>query len=987
MVEHWAARRPDHPAISAGADQVTYAELAGRAKGLAKYLQANGTGPGDVLAVRTGNRLHGVIGLFGVLLAGATYVALDPDAPVERIRTVMDDSGAALMLDEHAIAVAGEDAAGFACQPAGHGGIAYIVYTSGTTGTPKGVCVTYEALGRHLGAITARFGLCEDDRVLYSAAPFVDVALEQVLAPILAGGTLVVLPEGLHSAAGITGLIAREEVTVANLPAAYLAEVTRSLADRPLPAGHRLRLMISGGERLSAGTVERWMRHAPDVGLLNAYGPTECVVTATAHDVGAPDSATAPIGVAVGDRRLYVLDSRLRPVDSGELYVGGEPLAVGYLGRPALTARVFIPDPFSPLPGTRMYRTGDLVRRRTDGTLEYVGRSDAQIKIRGFRVEPAETQAVLERHPDVGECAVVGVADARGDYLAAYVVPGSSDVTSHALMRFLADRLPAHLLPRELSLHDRLPRTRAGKLDHAELTHVVPRPFATATEELLAEVWREVLGVDSVSRDSDFFELGGDSLTAIRITTRLIGTWDDVSPQGIFETPVLADLAARLDAEAGRRCAQTATTTADADDEAVSHDDDGMPAWQPLPAGLHGIWMDAEWHPGSAIYNVPWVFRLTGRIDDAALEHAVNAIMARHEALRTVFMSDLGEPLCRVLRHVPIKLQPEETADLDAVIDAEARRPIELHGAPLIRFRLLRSGPVSALVVVAHHLIWDEESRRIFEAELSKLYEAASTGRPARLPALPARGGDPDAKRDLAYWGDRLAGAPLWTDLPTDLPRPAELGVRGAVVPFDLPAPLVEKVRVLARSAGVTPFMVLLTCLCLVLRNRSGQDDLVVGTPSSRRSPATADLIGCYVNVVPLRIRLDRRQDRTDVRGLLNRVRRDVLADLTHGDVPFDLVVRHVAGSRSLDRVPLTPVALEMHRHAEQHLRLGDAIGSRELIPTGTAKFEVAWQITDHGDRISGVVEFNTDLYTNPTVTEMIAEWLAELAALQIEEV
>ncbi|WP_184724863.1 non-ribosomal peptide synthetase [Streptosporangium saharense] len=983
-----AKEHPDRPAVVGPRLTLSYEALDRRTAVLAGSLRGHRVGPGQVVAVRAQDPVNGLVALLAVLRVGATHLALDPTAPEDRDRFILRDSATRLVLSDET------DDDTWNLQPEGteHEGAhaAYLVYTSGTTGRPKGVSVSYGALGEHLAGITERFGLREDDRVLRFAPPYVDVAVEQALAPLTVGATVVFGAERAPAIGDLLDLLRRERVTVANLPAGYWNELALGLDRTRLPEGHSLRLMISGSERMSPRAARAWLRHAPGVRLLNAYGPTECVVTATVHEVTEVVTDEIPIGTACGDRTLHVLDPESVPCPpgvAGELHIGGSPLALGYPGRPGLTAQRFVPDPYG-APGARMYRTGDLVRLDADGNLVFLGRTDDQVKIRGHRVEPAETQRVLEGHPAVRRCAVIGQHDEDGrTRLVGYVVtetPNTGELTA-----FLAERLPAYLLPAHLVPLDRLPLTEGGKLDRDALppiprgpAHSAGEPPRTETERLLADLWREVLGVETIGRGDDFFALGGDSLAALRITARLFGHFGKgLSPQAVFDTPVLSDLATRLDAERAPQQPSPERTPYEENEKD-----------RPLSLGQHALWLAEQWNPGAPLYNVPWLFRLRGPVDVPALEHSLTALVERHEALRTVFPATLGEPEQVVLSPFPVLLGVEDHSE--EVVAREARRPFDLEHGPLFRTLLLRDGEDGwALLVVLHHIVWDEWSLGVFETELAELYAAHLADRSPQLADLPTRPRDHAVRQrrlaldeGLAYWERRLDGAPRELALPADRAA-GERTPSGAAVRFDLGADLAERVRDLARAEGATPFMVLLAAFCLMLRGRTGQEDLVVATPVADREHDEEGLIGYFVNLVPLRVRA-----RTDVgfRELLGRVREDVLADLGHQDVPFQLLLDRVARDHSGERAAFAQVAFEMHRHNARPVRLGEADGTRELVPTGTSKFDLTWQITDDGERIFGVVEYSTDLFDAATVEGLTTGWrdaLREAVELPVHEV
>ncbi|WP_452672780.1 amino acid adenylation domain-containing protein [Streptomyces amritsarensis] len=988
-----ARRHPDRPALRLGARTVSYRELDELSGALAARIAAR-TAPGATVAVTGRDRLDHVVGLLAALRAGATYLPLDREAPEEHNRWIRADAGAALSYTDGALAETGGPA-GRTGEPdreparPGHGCAGYLIYTSGTTGRPKGVHVPLAALTGHLAAAVERFGLTEDDVVLHFARPTVDVAVEQVLTALSAGACIVVPEARLLAPAALLELLDAEGVTVANLAAGYFQEVAAALREDARPP-RTLRLMISGSDRLHPAAADRW-RAATGVPLLNAYGPTETVVTATVHETAGPaagEAATVPIGHPLGGRRAYVLDDRLRPVApgaSGELYLGGPVLASGYHGRPGLTSGRFVADPFAPEPGARMYRTGDVVRRcDTSAPLEFVGRTDHQVKVRGYRVEPGEIEQVLARHPDVA-AAVVVACEGR---LAAYVTATCGTAPDPAALRaHLAERLPEHMVPATVTPLDAFPLTPGGKVDRAALPAPQAEPSApaachrpprTPAEQLIAAVWADVLGVPEVGADDNFFHLGGDSLTAVRVVGRVFDVFGMVSPYTIFDAPTLAEFAAAVTA---------------------ASDDGGRPALERTgateapPANFQrGLWFLDQWNPGAPTYIVPWVFRFDGPVDAELLRLALAGVVARHAALRTTF--ELREDGPRQVVHPTVELPftvVETGPDaVDGLLAEAALVPFDLETGPLVRAHLYRTGDTSTLLLLCHHIVWDEGSLPVLEAELAALYESLATGRPAGLPELAVQYADYStwqhrdgtADRQVAHWREHLRGASTEPVLPTDRPRPELQAFRGAFHRFAMPRPVAEAVRELARSEDATPFMVLLAGLALTLHRRTGRRDLVLGSPVSVRGRAELDaLIGYFVNLLPLRVRLD---EGMDFRDLVRHVREVAIDGYRHQEAPFDAIAAAVLeerpDDRTEDRNPLCQVLLELHPLDDRPLTIGGTRVTRELHSNPVSRFDLSISVDDRGTDFTGRFEYDCDLFDPATMADLCQAWLGTLA-------
>ena len=1015
LFEEQARRTPAAVALVFEGEQLTYAELDARANELARRLRRLGVRVESRVGIMMERSFELVVALLGVLKAGAAYVPLDAEYPQERLSFMLEDAGVGVLLTRTVEAGQAPACAASIIRPnevseSEHGdgleagwqvtaeNLAYVIYTSGSTGRPKGVGISHRSVCNHLLWRQAAYPLGAGDRFLHKASISFDIGTWELFAPLMAGAQSVIAkPGGQRDAAYLVELLASERVTVAHFGPAMLREVVEEpgLADCV-----NLRRVFCGGEPLTAELQARFFERL-SASLHQQYGPTEATIDVTAWDCRRGEAEgeqhrRIPIGRPIANTRLYILDREMRPVPVGvvgELYLGGVALARGYHARPALTAEKFVPDPFSSDPGGRLYRTGDAVRYLAGGEVEFVGRLDTQVKVRGFRVELGEVEAALRRHPAVQEALVAPWEERPGELsLAAYVVagPGASAVERGELRQFLGETLPQFMIPGVYVMLDAMPLTPSGKIDRRALpppereSRASGEGFdnpATPIEELLAGVWEELLGLGRVGVTEDFFELGGHSLLAARLVARVrerLGA--EVALRKVFESPTVRGLAVEVEAALGAGRVGGARIEArrrDGDTSALS------PAQQRL-------WFLNQLQPGSPFYNLPGAVRLRGALDLKAFEQSLNEVIRRHEILRTTFHVVEGEPVqvVKPLLYLPVPMtdlkglpEGEREAVAERLVAEEAARPFDLAASPPLRVQLLRVGDEEhILLLTMHHIIADGWSAGIFVREVAALYEAFTRGLPSPLPELAIQYADYAEwqhrrlaggvlERDLAYWKRQLTGAPDLLALPTDRPRPPVQSYRGANFAFALTAELTQSLRELSRREGATLFMTLLAAFDVLLQRHTGQDDIMVGTPvAGRQQEETEGLIGLFINMLVLRADLS--GDPT-FSQLLQQVRERALEAYQHQDAPFERVVEELRPSRSLDRSPIFQVMLALDNTPQQALGLGALEVERVALSGGAAKYDLTFSLEEEGGALRGAVEYRADLFDEATVRMM----------------
>ncbi|MET8232768.1 amino acid adenylation domain-containing protein [Micromonospora sp. NPDC005298] len=1019
VFEEQVARTPDATALVYGPERVTYAALDARADRLARCLADAGARPGTVVGAHLERGVDLVVAILAALKAGAGYLVLDPAFPAQRLRGMAEDAGVALVVARTDAAVrrlgtgarfvdVDVDQGGQLPRGAGRarpGDLACVMFTSGSTDRPKGVAAPHHAI---VGTLTGQDDLpTAPGAVWLQCAPVSwDAFVLELWGALLHGGTCVLFPGHRMDPVVVARLVGEHGVT-----AMYLSSsLFNVLVDEYPAALDGVRDLLVGGEALSPAHVGRALDRFPGLRLRNGYGPVEAMIFVTTHPVvrTETESASVPIGRPLAGKAAYVLDERLRVVpdgEVGELYAAGAGLADGYLGRAGLTADRFVANPFG-APGERMYRTGDLVvRRGADGPLDFVGRVDAQTKIRGFRVEPAEVEAVLTRHPAVERAAVAAADDRHGErQLVAYVVPaegcerapGRDELRTH-----VATVLPEFMVPAVVVAVDALPLTANGKLDRAALPAHLPgadrpgasRPPGTDAEKALCELFAEVLGVQSVGVDDDFFDLGGDSLRVARLLSRIhtvLGT--EIGVRAMFEAPTVAAVARRLDEARGDSTHLPPTVGAGSAGHGT-----------PLSFAQRRLWFLDQVDAGIA-YNVPILVRLRGEVDTAALLVSLQDLLDRHEALRTVFTVDDGEPEQRVLPAGQARLDTEvvrvaDDADLAERVASAARYRFRLDAEPPFRavvYTVDADQPGAALLLVMHQIAADGWSLAPLLHDLSGVYAARRVGAAPEPPVRHAvavdqraRIGDPAdpdsvAARQLAYWRSVLADLPGGLALPRRADRPTAPGPRAETVLRQIDAGVHARLVELGRRHRATLFMVLHTALAVVLRRAGAGDDIAVGAPIAGRTVAPTDAVGFFVNMLALRTDLS---DEPTLAELLTRIREVDVEAFAHQDVPFEQVVADLNPPRSPGRHPLVDVVLVLQNNVRTSLAVDGVPSGAEVIRTGAARFELLVDVTDdYGpDRtpagIAVTVEYQAEVFDHA-----VMQWLAD-ALLRVLDV
>jgi amino acid adenylation domain-containing protein len=1032
LVEEQVERTPDAPALIFQSQQLTYRDLNARANQLARRLRQLGVGPETLVAVCAERSVEMVVGLLGVMKAGGAYVPLDPEYPRSRLAVMLEDAGPPVLLtQEHLLDVLPEHNIPTICLDRDWHSLAgesienppvittgkdqaYMIYTSGSTGKPKGVPNVHEGIVNRLLWMQDAYCLDGNDRVLQKTPYSFDVSVWEFFWPLMTGACLVVArQEGHKDPSYLVDLIVEQKITTIHFVPSMLRIF---LETEGVERCHSLRRVICSGEALPFELQQRFFERL-GAELHNLYGPTEAAVDVSYWQCR-PDSGlgVVPIGKPIWNTQLYILDKYLQPVPvgvPGELHIGGVNLSRGYLKQPELTAQKFIHDPFGREPGARLYKTGDLTRFLRDGNIEYLGRIDHQVKLRGFRIELGEIETTLDSHPGVGQSVVLAREDEpRNQRLVAYIVPhpdnrrvddGATEESQSAslvagLRRWLTEKLPVFMVPSAFVVLDAMPLSPNGKINRGALPapeqsrdagaiYVTPR---TPLEEMLVQIWKEVLHVDIIGVHDNFFTLGGHSLLVTQVVSRIRKLAHlEVPLRAFFEAPTIGELALRV--------------------EEMKIDAEPLPPLrrvprdQPLPLSFaqQRLWFLNQLEPNNPFYNIPVAIRLSGTLQVEPLQQAVNEIIRRHEVLRTHYVVENDLPVQVIADELKIDIPVDDLSGLPSEIqEPEVRRiaiekgrhVFNLQTGPVIRASLLKLGEQEhVLLLNTHHISNDGWSIWQFANELAPLYEAFVEGKPSPLRELPVQYADfavwqqswlqsETITRQLDYWKKQLAGMPDTLELPTDRRRPAALSSRGTTERVVLARGLADRLVELSRREGATLFMTLLAAFQTLLYRYTRQEDIVVGSPIANRNRAEIeDLIGFFVNTLVMRSDLS---GNPTFRELIHRVREVALGAYANQDLPFEKLVEVLHPERELGRIPLFQVWFVLQNAPHNSLRLPGLELRGMEVHNGTAKFDLGLFAGEIPDGLFCTVEYSTDLFDASTIQRLLGHFRVLLEAI-----
>jgi amino acid adenylation domain-containing protein len=1027
-----AARTPDVPAVIWQEGRISYREVAKRAWQIGRYLRETGVGPETSVGIFLEPGADLIVAFFATIAAGATYVPLDPDYPAERLGYMIEDSRPTVVLTEsrlldrlpsspaklicldresEMIAACSAETLAVDVLP---DNLLYVIFTSGSTGRPKGVAVSQGAMVSRALFLARWYQSGVDDRSLQILSPSFDAFGGGLYSTLLTGGAIVFTrPEQMLEPAKLCVAMEQMQVTTLRIPVGYLRELLSSALHRQTTLPKSLRLIITGGETISRVEMRDWLKRAvPQARFIHEYGPTETTITATLHedDLNAESLADPHrflIGRPNANTQVYVLDEEMEPVASGvagELFIGGASLARCYTGPAGQTAEKFMPHPFSRT-GERLYRTGDWARWLADGTLEFLGRRDDQVKLRGYRIELGEIEAVLRKHQAISNVAVIIREDKNhGKQLVAYLVASKKPApVASDLRKFLEETLPDYMVPSVFVEMAELPFTAGGgKLDRKRLPEMVedeavaqePR---TPTEEIVCGIWSTVLQKERVGVNQNFFALGGHSLLATQVISRVRQAFGVELPiRALFEEQTVEGLAERIDQQKQIANFASAPPLRQASRE------------KPLLLSYaqQRLWFLDQLEPNSGAYNIPVALRLSGQLQIGSLISTLHEIVRRHEVLRTRFEVIDGEAHQAISPaiNVPIELLFEQRdltslagddchAELQRQASEEAAVPFDLARGPLLRVKLFRlSSTEHVLLAVMHHIVSDGWSMGILVREFATLYQAYEAGQTPSLPALPFQYADFAAwqrewlqgevlEEQLAYWKNQLADVPA-LELPTDHPRSMAESERGGRISVILPQELSQELKGLGQREGTTLFMTLLATFQLLLSRYAGQDDVAVGTPiAGRRWAELENLIGFFVNTLVLRATVIGSQ--SFLEGLAQ-VREKTLEAYTHQDVPFEKLVEELHPERDLTRTPLFQVMFVLQNAPQTELQIPGLTLSSMNLESNAAKFDLMLMVGEEQGRLHAGLNYRAGWFSENSMRRMLSHWENLLTSITV---
>jgi amino acid adenylation domain-containing protein len=1018
LFEDQVERTRDKVALISETGRLTYGELNQRANQLAHYLKRRGVGPEVLVGICVERSLEMVVGLLAILKAGGAYVPLDPSYPAERISFMLTDSRARFLLTQQhlsdSLATCGgqticlgsewpkiaRDSEENPTDAVSAENAAYVLYTSGSTGQPKGVVSAHRTSVNRFEWMWRVYPFAEGEVCCQKTALSFADSIWEIFGPLLQGVPLVIIPdEAVKDPQRFITALSSKGVTRLVLVPSLLRVMLELEEDLAQQLG-TLRYCVCSGETLPVELATMFRKQVPHAKLINLYGSSEVAADVLCYEVERTAGlATIPLGRPIANTSAYVLDANFQPAPvgvRGEICIGGEGLARGYLNQATLTAEKFVPDPFSVEDGARLFRTGDIGRHLADGNIEYHGRRDHQVKVRGFRIELGEIEVQLASHPRVHEAIVIASDNERGDkQLVAYVVASGAAPAVHELRAYLSRKLPEYMIPPAFVFLEALPLTTSGKVNRLALPHPTSAQLVTRneflapqtpTEEILAGIWTDVLNVADIGVNDDFFGLGGHSLLLARVTARIRESFNmDLPLRALFEAPTIATLAERVET----------TTRADEAVPAIATSRERAPT---LSFAQERLWFFDQFEPDSGAYNIPRMFRLQGPLDVAALQKSVDEIVSRHEVLRTSFINDNGKPALSIAEHAAVEIQLIDLRSSDKQVQElaahEAQRPFDLARGPLLRISLLQLGSDEhVLLLTIHHIISDAWSIGVFLRELSACYNAFSSGASPELPPLALQYVDfaiwqrewlrgPALQRQLDYWRQTLASAPPVINLPTDRPRPELRSFRGARHSLVIDNETTGKLKTVARGANATLFMTLLTAFQSLLACVTNANDVVVGSPTAgRNQPETESLIGYFVNTIILRAQFS--GDPT-FRESVSRTRAAAIGAFANQDVPFEKLVDELKPERAANYNPLFQVWFVLQNAQIEREELRGLSIQPLAIDNATTRHDLQLTLWESARGLEGAFTYSTDLFEARTIAG-IAEQFKNLAGLVAE--
>jgi amino acid adenylation domain-containing protein/non-ribosomal peptide synthase protein (TIGR01720 family) len=1010
LFEEQAKKTPKKTAVVYAKKSLSYEELNTRANKVARYLQKLGAGPEVRVGICVERSLEMVVALLGVLKAGAAYLPLDPSYPAERMRYMLEDAQAAVLVTQSSLLEKLQPCeVRIVCidrdweeiekesgkRPVARvkpENLAYIYYTSGSTGRPKGVAMAHSGIVNYMRWGIDGYEAAGGSGSAVHSSIAVDLTLTNFL-PLFTGGKMV-LAADMPGVEGLVELIqTKPKWSLLKVTPTHLTLLNSRLT--PEEMRHCAKVLVIGADNLVAEPTLIWRELAPEVKLLNEYGPTETVVGCSIYRIGeaSPRHGGMPIGKPIANITMYVLDKHGEPLPvgvPGELYIGGIGVARGYWGRPELTAEKFVPDPFAGTAGARFYRTGDRAKFLEDGNIEFLGRVDHQVKIRGYRIEPEEVEAVLSSHPQVRKAMVVVREDEPGEKrLVGYVGAGKdfATLTVTELRAHVRERLPEYMVPAAFVVLEQLPVRASGKIDPKDLPapeHVRPAlaqeetAARTPMEVALADIWAGVLGLDRVGVHDNFFDLGGDSLLVMQVIARLRAELQvESTVRDLFSAPTVAQLARNLEGSRAPVAKEPRPRLRK------------QSRLAPLSFAQERLWFLQQLQPESPAYHLPVVLRLKGELNVEALSQSLNEVVRRHESLRTKFQMQDVVPVQLTTEAEEIRLTVERTVELQPRLREELRRTFDLKSGQPLRMTLLQTGDREyVLVLVMHHIVSDGWSIGVLLRELSILYGAFNAGKPSSLAPLEMQYADfaiwqreilqgELLERELSFWKEQLMGAAAVLTLPTDRPRSASTSYLGAKQLVKIPAGLKQALKALSHDAGATLYMTMLAAFQILLGKYAGQTDLVVGTSiAGRTQKETEPLIGLFFNTLALRGDLSGNPSFWE---LLKRVRETSLQAYAHQELPFERLVAGLGVERNLNHNPVFQVIFEMENEPRRIPEMAGLQASWVEMESIVAKVDLTLSMVDGQERLDDVVEYSTDLFDDATIERMMRHYRALL--------